>query len=356
MGMSFLVAAVETFDRIAYPDDTGAVVVMVPIQHNLGKGDLNMVSGCSKRLCVIILSLLICSAAFSQPASAPQTLLLWPQGAPQAKGDQDQDKPSLIVYLPENAKAPTAAVVICPGGGYGGLAISHEGHNVAKWLNSVGVAGIILKYRLPGNGYRHPIPLTDAQRALSLVRSKASQWNIDPNRIGVMGFSAGGHLASTLGTHFHTGKKDAPDPIDRVSCRPDFMVLVYPVVTMGPSAHKGSKKNLLGPDPNETLVRELSNELQVNAETPMAFLVHANDDRTVATEDSINFYLAMRKAGVLVELHLYEKGGHGFGIGKSQSLAGTTWHLRLAEWLGEHGIIEKDHEKHRSAVSAGESK
>jgi len=266
-------------------------------------------------------------------ASEPRVELLWPDGAPGAKGDQDGDKPSLTIYLPPKEKANGAAIVICPGGGYGHLAMDHEGHQVAQWLNSLGVAGFILKYRHRGVGYGHPAPLQDVQRAISKVRYQAKEFEIDPDRIGVIGFSAGGHLASTAGTHFHKGKADAKDPIDRVSCRPDFMILVYPVISFTePFTHVGSRNNLLGKDADAKLIEEFSNEKQVTTETPPTFLVHTWEDNGVPVENSIYFYLALRKAKVPAEMHLYLKGPHGFGLNRVKGPTGT-WPVRCAEWM-----------------------
>ena len=211
-----------------------------------------------KNFATIFLGFLICTSSVI-PAAEPKVELLWPEGAPGAKGDQDGDKPSLTIYLPSEEKANGTAVVICPGGGYGHLAMDHEGHQVARWLNSLGVAGFILKYRHRGVGYGHPAPLQDVQRAISKVRDQAKEFKINPQRIGVMGFSAGGHLASTAGTHFHKGKADAKNPIDRVSCRPDFMVLVYPVISLTESfTHVGSRNNLLGKDADTKLIEKFS--------------------------------------------------------------------------------------------------
>ncbi|MDD5521679.1 MAG: alpha/beta hydrolase [Kiritimatiellae bacterium] len=259
--------------------------------------------------------------------------LLWPNGAPGTKGTNDVDIPTLTVFLPEQQTTPITAIVVCPGGGYGGLATNHEGHAVGKYLNSIGVACFMLKYRLPKKGYMHPVPMQDAQRAIRMVRSKAKDWNIDPNRIGIMGFSAGGHLASTAGTHYDRGNKASADPIDKISCRPDFMVLVYPVVSFKDFPHIGSKNNLIGTNPAPALVENLSNETQVTSDTPPTFLVHADDDKGVMPENSINFYMALRKAKVPAEMHIYEKGKHGFGIGRSQTVAGTSWQDRLTDWL-----------------------
>jgi acetyl esterase/lipase len=273
-------------------------------------------------------------------AGAAKVELLWPGGAPGAKGDADGDKPSLTIYLPPEDKATGTAVVICPGGGYGHLATDHEGHQVAQWLNSFGVAGFILKYRHHGSGYGHPAPLQDAQRAIRTVRSRAKEWSIRPDRIGIMGFSAGGHLASTAGTHFDKGKPDAADPIDRASCRPDFMVLVYPVISFTePFSHLGSRKNLLGENPDPKLIERLSNEKQVTAETPPTFLVHTDEDPVVPAENSVAFYLALRRAKVPAEMHIYAKGPHGFGLGKKGEPM-ATWPERCVDWIRGLGLLD----------------
>ncbi|HPD45420.1 MAG TPA: alpha/beta hydrolase [Anaerohalosphaeraceae bacterium] len=269
--------------------------------------------------------------------------LLWPNGAPQAKGDADGDRPSITIYLPPKEKATGAAVVICPGGGYGHLAIDHEGHQIARWLNSFGVAGFILKYRHrnSGAGYGHPVPLMDAQRAISMVRARAAEFEVDPARIGILGFSAGGHLASTAATHFHTGRTDTADAIDRVSCRPDFAVLVYPVISLTEwFTHVGSRTNLLGRDGDAELIRQLSNELHVTPQTPPTFLLHTNEDTAVPAENSVYFYLALRKAKVPAELHIYEKGQHGVGLGAAAGAVGT-WPRRCEEWMRGRGLLEK---------------
>lgn len=269
--------------------------------------------------------------------------LLWPNGAPQAKGDADGDRPSITIYLPPKEKATGAAVVICPGGGYGHLAIDHEGHQIARWLNSFGVAGFILKYRHrnSGAGYGHPVPLMDAQRAISMVRARAAEFEVDPARIGILGFSAGGHLASTAATHFHTGRTDTADAIDRVSCRPDFAVLVYPVISLTERfTHVGSRTNLLGRDGDAELIRQLSNELHVTPQTPPTFLLHTNEDTAVPAENSVYFYLALRKAKVPAELHIYEKGHHGVGLGAAAGAVGT-WPRRCEEWMRGRGLLEK---------------
>ncbi len=294
-------------------------------------------------LIVCVGVLIVCQGLGFAAAVEPKVELLWSQGAPGAKGDADGDKPSLTVYLPPKAKTTGAAVVICPGGGYGHLAMDHEGHQIARWLNSFGVAGFIVKYRHrnSGAGYGHPAPLTDAQRAISTVRNRAGEFNVDPKRIGILGFSAGGHLASSAATHFHTGRTDTADKIDRVSCRPDFAVLIYPVISFTEwFTHKGSMRNLLGKEPDAELAKKFSNELQVTPETPPTFLVHTYGDTGVPAENSIYFYLALRKAKVPAEMHIYEKGRHGFGLGASVGPV-SSWPRRCEEWMRDRGLLEK---------------
>jgi acetyl esterase/lipase len=221
--------------------------------------------------------------------------------------------------------------------------MDHEGHQVAQWLNSLGVAGFILKYRHhnSGAGYGHPAPLQDAQRAIRIVRGRAKEWSIDPNRIGILGFSAGGHLASSAGTHFQKRYSKTEDKIDRNNCRPDFMILIYPVITLAkPYTHGGSRFNLLGNNPDMKLIENLSNDKQITPETPPTFLVHSDDDRAVPPENSINFHLALRKAGVPAEMHIYERGGHGYGLGKPNT-AESSWPARCADWLRGRGILDK---------------
>jgi acetyl esterase/lipase len=271
-------------------------------------------------------------AAFS-PAADPKPQLLWPDGAPGAKGDKPEDKPTLTAFLPEESKAVGTAVVICPGGGYRGLATDHEGRQIGEWLNSLGVAGFILEYRHHGRGYGHPAPLQDAQRAIRTVRAGAALWKIDPQKIGIMGFSAGGHLASTAGTHFDPGDPNAADPIERISCRPDFMILCYAVIALGePFTHRGSQENLLGKDAPPELVKSLSNEKQVTAETPPTFLFQTDEDTVVPAENSVQFYLALRRAKVPAELHIYRTGQHGVGL--AQNRPGTAlWPEECQQWM-----------------------
>jgi len=245
-------------------------------------------------------------------------------------------KPTLEVYLPSNNNATGQAVVICPGGGYGILAYDWEGTDIAKWFNSKGIAGIVLKYRLPssdGNKKPHLSPLMDAQRALRTTRHNAEKWNINPDQVGIMGFSAGGHLASTAGTHFDSGNAASIDPIEKLSSRPDFMILVYPVITFSHDfKHSGSMKALIGEDPSDEMIKEYSNELHVTDDTPPTFLIHASDDKGVPPKNSIIFYEALINNNVPAELHIYPEGGHGFSlaIGKPHL---ENWPERCMEWL-----------------------
>jgi len=258
--------------------------------------------------------ILIAYGLLSAATSAqPKTELLWPSGAPGAIGGEDVDKPSLTFHLADRAKANGTAVVVCPGGGYGNLAMDHEGRQIAAWLNDLGISAFVLKYRL-GPRYRHPAPLQDAQRALRMVRSRANEFGIAPDRIGIWGFSAGGHLASTAGTHFDAGQPSASDPVDKAGSRPDFLILAYPVISFTEFEHRGSKARLLGDTPDPKLVENLSNEKQVTPQTPPTFLFHTDADPGVPAENSVLFYLALRRAKVPAELHIYEKGRHGVGL------------------------------------------
>jgi acetyl esterase/lipase len=288
---------------------------------------------------ITLLLLLAATASFAQrTATPPPPVLLWPEGAPGALGGDDSDKPAISPYLVREGRGTGTAVVVCPGGGYGGLATDHEGDQVARWLNSIGVNAFVLRYRL-GPRYHHPIELGDAQRAIRTVRYKAAEYRVLPDRVGIMGFSAGGHLTSTAGTHFDAGNPGAPDPIDRVSSRPDFLVLGYPVISFTtPYTHKGSLRNLLGDNPDPKLVESLSNELQVTPQTPPTFLFHTNEDTGVPPENSVLFYLALRKAGVPAEMHIYEHGPHGVGLAATDE-ALSTWPARLADWLRGRGLL-----------------
>lgn len=244
--------------------------------------------------------------------------------------------PDIAVYLPSKRFATGQAIVICPGGGYWILAYDLEGTDIARYLNSIGVAAIVLKYRLPTYGncvIPHKAPLMDAQRAMRLVRFNAALWNIDPDKIGIMGFSAGGHLASTLGTHFDYGNPAATDSVEKISCRPDFMVLMYPVITFtDPVMHTGSRDALLGKDPDRTLAEYYSNELQVKDDTPPAFFVHADNDTGVPVENTLLIYKAMRSKHIPSELHILSEGGHGFGLGVGNDHV-ASWTASLKLWL-----------------------
>ncbi len=245
-------------------------------------------------------------------------------------------EPTIEVYLPAKSNSNGQAMLIFPGGGYGILAYDWEGTDIAKFLNGKGIAGIVVKYRLPSSVSQtdmNNVPLIDAQRALRLVRSKAKDFNIDANRIGIIGFSAGGHLASTLGTHFNEKVYKPIDGIDEVSARPDFMALGYPVITFGEqSTHKGSQKNLLGEAPKPEMIAHFSNEKQVTDETPPTFLVHAADDKGVPVENSLVFFEALKEKGVLATLHVYPKGGHGFSLAR-KDIHLRSWTERLFEWM-----------------------
>jgi acetyl esterase/lipase len=282
--------------------------------------------------CGFALVLLACAAV----AAEPKPELLWPSGAPLMDANKPNTAPTITVHMPEAAKSNGAAVVICPGGGYGSLMMSYEGHDVAKWLNQYGFVGIVVKYRV--SPYRHPVEMLDGQRAMRLVRSKAGQLNVDPNRIGIMGFSAGGHLAATVGTHFDAGDAKAADPIDRVSCRPDFMVLVYPVITMGPKSHAGSRKNLLGDSPSAKLIDLLSNEKQVTKQTPPTFLAHATTDQAVPVANSAMFYEALKAHGVPAEFFELPTGAHGLGCGKGAEWA--AWQAKCLDWFKARGLVK----------------
>ena len=269
--------------------------------------------------------------------ATPETIRLWQGDAPRSQGTADADIPTLTIYRPQPERANGAAIVVCPGGGYGGLA-AHEGQPIAEWLNTLGVTAFVLKYRL-GPRYRHPVEMSDAQRALRTVRSRIGEWKLDPHRIGIIGFSAGGHLASTAATHFDEGDAKATDPIDRVSCRPDLAILAYAVITMtDPFTHGGSRTNLLGDKPDPELVNLLSNERQVTTKTPPIFLLHTADDAVVPVENSLLFALACRAARVPFELHVFEHGPHGIGLGGNDPVL-STWPPACAAWLKARGFL-----------------
>ncbi len=285
--------------------------------------------------CLLALAVVLGACVGNVRAEMKDPVLLWSGGAPGALGQADQDKPTLTPYLADPAKATGACVVVCPGGGYGGLA-GHEGKDYAVWLNDLGVSAFVLKYRLGSHGYRHPRMLEDAARAVRLVRAKCGEWSVDPRRVGIMGSSAGGHLASTLLTHFDAGQADAADVVDRQSSRPDLGILCYPVITLGTFTHEGSKRNLLGDNPSPELVKLLSNELQITAQTPPTFVWHTAEDQAVPVQNALLFAEALAKNKVPFDLHIYEKGRHGIGLAN-----GHAWTKDLAFWLGERGFLKK---------------
>jgi acetyl esterase/lipase len=280
----------------------------------------------------LLLVILYAPALIAQPHTP---IPLWPDGAPGARGTADSDIPKITIYLPKGRNTGTG-VLIFPGGSYAFLAMDHEGRQIADWLNHLGVAAFVVQYRVAP--YHHPIEIDDAKRAMRYVRSHAAEFNIAPERIGVWGFSAGGHLASTLGTHYDSGNPSATDPIERVSSRPDFMILAYPVIDPLGGAAIGSFENLLGKDADPAVVRELSNDLHINAQTPPTFLMAASDDNAVSPECALNFYSALLKAGVPAELHIYESGGHGFGLGSTNPRV-SSWSQRMAEWMRDRGLL-----------------
>ena len=275
-------------------------------------------------------------------ASPPKRIDLWGATPPHAKGDAAKDRPYLELYLPESESAVGTGVVIFPGGGYGTLAKGHEGAEIARWLQSIGVAAAVCDYRHQGKGYRHPAPLEDARQAVRLMRTRAKDWNLQPDRIGAMGFSAGGHLASALATHFDDGDPSASDPIARQSSRPDFLVLGYPLIALGqPFTHARSQRNLLGDNPDADLLKKLSSERQVTSDTPPVFLWHTGEDTGVVPEHSIAFYDALRKADVPVELHIYERGRHGLGLARSVPTA-ADWTARCVAWMRSRGLLNQN--------------
>ena len=277
--------------------------------------------------------LLIMITSLARAQTALPALPLWPDAAPGARGTNDQDIPTLTPYLADAATASGAAIVIFPGGGYGGLA-AHEGKGYADWLVTNGISCFVVKYRLGSHGYRHPAMLQDAARAVRLVRAHAAEWKIDPKRVGIIGSSAGGHLVSTLATHFDSGKADATDVVERQSSRPDLAILCYPVISMGPNTHQGSKNNLLGANPDPELVKNLSNETQVTRDTPPCFVWHTWEDKAVKVENSLEFASALQRAGVPFDLHIYQKGAHGLGLGKNHPWANDCLYwLRVQKFV-----------------------
>lgn len=273
------------------------------------------------------------AASTTKPRPAPQVVSLWNGKAPVGDDQFEKADPKITVHQP--AKANGAAIVICPGGGYGGLVTGGEGHGIAKWLNQHGITGVVLEYRLPAG--RSFVPLMDAQQAIRTVRANAKQWSIDPGKIGIIGFSAGGHLASTAATHFDTGDAKSDDPVQRQSSRPDFAILVYPVVSMGKMTHGGSKKNLLGANPSPELIELFSNEKQVTEKTPPIFLAHAVDDKPVPIENSRALYQALQSNKIPSQLLELPSGGHGLNGYKGPMW--DAWQKQSLEWLAKLKFI-----------------
>jgi acetyl esterase/lipase len=272
---------------------------------------------------------------------AYETVSLWNGEAPYATGKEPQDNPDGLLYrLPDEGGKSHGCLVIYPGGGYGSLAIDHEGYQIARWANSMGMNAFICKYRMRRDGYGHPVPMLDAQRAIRLIRDRAEEWSIDPKRVGIIGFSAGGHLGSTVLTHFDMGDESGTETTARRSSRPDFGILCYPVIGMAESyAHAGSRKNLLGVDPDPAILKSLNNHEKVTSKTPPTFIFHTQEDATVQAENALAFYSAMVKNKVPGELHVFQKGKHGVGLGKG--ISGTEqWPELCRLWLQSLEVID----------------
>ena len=303
-----------------------------------------------RALAAVVVLILVCTGASMPPPADERVIPIWPEGVPGAKPNAGERRvvdgrvfnvqvPTLTYRPPEPGRATGTAVIICPGGGYARLSIVNEAGGVADGLHALGVATFVLEYRLAE--YGHPAPLQDILRAIRLVRSRAAEFGVRAERIGVMGASAGGHVAASAATLFDASEGRTGASLDAVSARPDFVALLYPVITMrDPYAHRDSRTNLLGAHPAESLVSRMSLETQVTAATPPVFLVHTAEDKTVPLENSLMFYEALRRAGVPAELHLYERGPHGFGM--TQGLGPTSeWFLRFAEWMRAHGWLDE---------------
>jgi acetyl esterase/lipase len=296
-----------------------------------------------RRLLVTTLSLVLfpCAALAQNTGpilQEPQTIPLWAGTAPGALGDAPEDVPTLTIYMPPSTNGPMTAVIVAPGGGYRALSMNKEGRIPATYLNSLGIAAFVLKYRL-GPKYQHPIELGDMQRAIRTLRSRASEWHLAPDRIGVMGFSAGGHLASTASTQFDRGNAASADAIDRAGSRPDFAILGYPVISLSePWTHQGSRTMLLGENADIALARRLSTDTLVTADTPPTFLFHTNADTAVPVENSVYYFLALRKARVPAEMHIFKDGAHGAGMPMNDA-ALSEWPKVLANWMRASGFL-----------------
>ncbi len=295
-----------------------------------------------RRIFSLTLALLFAATiAEGSHAEEPVTIKLWENGAPGKPATKPEDEPVLYMYVPSAESSPTGTgIIVVPGGGYGGLAMDHEGKQIGEWLSSQGITAFVLKYRMHGTGHMYPVPMMDGTRAVRLVRSRAKEWGIDPSRIGVMGFSAGGHLASTLGTHFDSGSPQSSDSIEQISSRPDFLILCYPVISLvADYTHKGSVTNLLGSSPDPKLLHDLSNDTEVTAQTPPTFIFQTSEDTAVPAENAVGFYLALHKAGVPAEMHIFQSGKHGVGLAKD--VPGTNkWPELCHEWLKVRGLLK----------------
>ena len=276
--------------------------------------------------CVLLVPGVVRTTFADVDSPKPMKPPLWNKKAPQSQA-------AITVHRPTQPNG--TAVVICPGGGYRGLVTGAEGHGIARWLNQHGITGIVLEYELPKG--RSFVPLRDVQRAIRLTRANAKAWDLNPQRIGVIGFSAGGHLASTAGTHFDAGDDTSDDPVERMSCRPDFMILIYPVITMGEKTHQGSKRNLLGEMPTAKMVKHFSNETQVNEQTPPTYLAHALDDKVVVPENSQMFHDALKRHGVSTEYLKLPSGGH--GLNRYQGPMWDAWQTGVRRWLAAENFI-----------------
>lgn len=281
-----------------------------------------------------------CLAIGSAFAQMQDSIPLWPEGAPGALGTSSNDIPTITPFLADGAAATGSAMVICPGGGYQHLA-PHEGKDYALWLNQHGVTCFVLKYRLGSSGYRHPAMLKDAARAVRWVRQHANDYKIDANRVGIMGSSAGGHLAATLLTHFDSGKQVSPDAVEKESSRPDLGILCYPVISMGNFTHRGSHNNLIGTNASAELEKSLSNELQVTTNTPPCFLWTTFEDKTVPMENTLMFASALREKNVPFDLHIYQKGRHGLGLNDKPPFEKThPWAQDCLFWLKQQNFVK----------------
>ena len=289
------------------------------------------------RFCMPVVLIALLCPFWASAQSPSEAIPLWAKGAPGALGTADKDVPQITPWIPANGNG--AAIVVAPGGGYGGLAMDHEGVQIAEWCNENGIAAFVLRYRHAPD-YHHPTPKLDAQRAIRTVRARAKEWGVDPAKIGFMGFSAGGHLTSTVATQYDAGEGKSADPIQRASSRPDFAILGYPVVTMtDPYTHAGSRRNLLGAEPTEEMINMMSAEKNVTADTPPCFFFHTTEDQAVPVQNAIKLYLALVEHGVPTELHAYEKGRHGLGLAKEYP-GMSAWPGQCITWLKGRGVIE----------------